>query len=402
MNRICPVDLCTGCMACYNSCSHRAIRVEKDCCGFLYPEIDENSCVNCGLCFSICPVNHPLEKVLPEIVYAAYSKEESDRRSSTSGGASSIFAQRVIKEGGVVYGCVQESYADIRHRRIERKNELYKIKGSKYVQSEIGDVFKSVKKDLLEGKQTLFVGTPCQIAGLRAFLRKDYAELVTVDLVCHGVPSGELLQECVREILKKRNLPEKDYQVRFRVKGKMRKDLKYGIFLSDLIPDNGGGVGVEEKYPHNYYITGFITGLFHRHCCYSCSYANPRRISDVTIGDYWGIGETALDVGKGISEVFLNTEKGRTFFERCKEEMVCEEREVMEAVRGNGQLQHPSVKNRNYELFRKLYPELGFRWAARRCLYSFYVHYYLVNRMKTIVRSIPFVRQFYQVIKKLI
>ena len=400
MNRICPVDLCTGCMACYNSCSHCAIKVEKDCCGFLYPVIDENSCVDCGLCFSVCPVNHPLEKVSSKTVYAAYSKEESDRKSSTSGGASSIFAQRVIEEGGVVYGCVQKSYADIRHQRIERKDELYKIKGSKYVQSEIGDVFKSVKKDLLEGRQTLFVGTPCQVAGLRVFLHKDYAELVTVDLVCHGVPSGELLQESVREMLRKRNLPEKDYQVCFRIKGEKEEDLKFGVFLNDFVQNRGNISG--KKYPYSYYITGFMTGLFYRSCCYTCSYANPRRISDITIGDYWGIGKTALDVGKGISEVFLNTEKGVRFFERCKEKVICEEREVEEAVRGNGQLQHPSVKNRNYELFRELYPELGFKRAARRCLYSFYVHYYLVNRMKAIVRGIPFARQFYQVLKKLI
>lgn len=401
MDRICPVDLCTGCMACYNSCSHGAIGLEKDCCGFLYPVIDEQRCVNCGLCFSVCPVNHPLERGVPKTVYAAYSKEEKDRKSSASGGASSILAQKMIEEGGTVYGCVQASYSDIRHRRIGQQNELYKIKGSKYVQSEIGDVFKAVKKDLSAGRQTLFVGTPCQVAGLRAFLRKDYEGLVTVDLVCHGVPSGELLQEAVKSVVKERSLPEKAYQVCFRSKGEKEEGLKYGFFLSDWVSDSCNGMVFGKEYPHNAYIAGFISGLFHRACCYVCPYADPRRVSDITIGDYWGIGKTALEVGKGISEVFPNTEKGLHFFEKCKGKIIYEERKVEEAILGNGQLQHPSVKNQNYELFRKLYPRVGFKRAARRCLLSFYVHYYLIARMKMVLGKIPFARMCYRVIKNL-
>lgn len=387
-------------MACFSGCNHQAIIMTEDVCGFVYPVIQEDKCVNCGVCMAVCPVNHPVTNSPSVTVYATYSKDDADRMSSTSGGASSVMAQCIIRQGGVVYGCVQQSYETTEHVRIEEGKELYKIKGSKYVQSNIGDIFRQVKKDLSSGKQVLFTGTPCQIAGLRSFLRKDYAGLVTVDLVCHGVPSARLLKEHMQEILERKKLQGKAYKVYFRTKGEHESDLKYGIFLNDVKGKSTEDIVVAIEYPRDYYITGFMCGLFHRACCYSCSYASPHRISDITIGDYWGIGETVLSTERGISAVLLNTEKGIHFFELCKDELVYEEREVLEAVRGNGQLQHPSVKNKNCEQFRRLYPRLGFSGAARRCLYSFYIDYYITARLKRVLKRIPFVYNFYRIIKK--
>ncbi len=396
MERICPVAACTGCMACYNSCARQAIVMEEDECGFRYPVIRQDKCVDCGLCAIVCPVNNPLKRHASATVFAAYSKDDDDRMSSTSGGAASVLARVTVENGGVVYGCVQESYRNIRHLRIDRVEQLYCLKGSKYVQSDIGATFRLVKKDLADRRRVLFTGTPCQIAGLHSFLQKDYLDLLTMDLVCHGVPSGRLLREEVQRILRKKRLPEGEYRVDFRKKGGHLEDLKYGIFLYD---DTSSVFSAD--YPHDLYIAGFMTGLFHRESCYACPYANPERVSDITVCDYWGIGESALDTGRGISAMLLNTEKGIRFFETCREQLVCEERKVEEAVCGNGQLQRPSVRDRNYELFRKLYPSYGFAKAARCCLLPFYARYYLVDSMKPRLRKVPFVYSTYRLLKKI-
>lgn len=396
MEQICPSEYCTGCMACYNSCNHHAIVITEDCCGFRFPVIDLEKCVQCGLCTSSCPVNFPLDTIYPMNVYAAFSKDYDDLMSSTSGGASSIFSQKVISQGGVVYGCAEHSYSVINHIRIDKKGDLHKIKGSKYVQSDIGEVFRQVKKDLLNEKQVLFIGTPCQVAGIRSFLRRDYAGLITIDLVCHGVPSGKLLQDNVHETLKRKRMPLRDYSVRFRSKDEKTAEHKY-IFALQYEECK-----MEKEYPHDYYLAGFISGLFHRECCYSCKYANPCRVSDITIGDYWGIGKTSLNTRRGVSAVLMNSKKGLDFFEKCKGSFEYEERELEEAIRGNGQLQQPSLKNKNYELFRKLYPRLGFTKSVRRCLFSFYVHYYVIESVRNRLRRNSFIYSFYRSIKKFI
>lgn len=396
MEQICPLEYCTGCMACYNSCNHQAIVITEDDCGFRFPIIDSEKCVKCGVCTAVCPVNFPLGTIYPVNAFAVCSKDYDDLMSSTSGGASSVFAQKMIYRKGVVYGCVEQSYSIIKHIRIDDKYELYRMKGSKYVQSDVGDTFKQVKKDLLGGRHILFTGTPCQVAGLRSFLRKDYVELVTVDLVCHGVPSGKLLQANVHEILKRRGMALRDYSVYFRTKDE--KTAKHSYAFTLQYED----WKMKKEYPHDYYLTGFISGLFHRECCYSCRYANPQRASDITIGDYWGIGETFLDIGKGVSAVLLNTEKGIRFFEQCKDSFEYEERELEEVIRGNGQLQYPSPKHKNYQLFRNLYPRLGFTRAVRRCLYSFYVRYYMIEAVRNRLRRTPFIYRFYRSVKKFI
>lgn len=400
MGQICPSEYCTGCMACYNSCNHQAIVITEDNCGFRFPVIDSEKCVKCGVCTAICPVNYPLNVRRPGNVYAVYSKDNDDRMSSASGGASSVFAHYMMSHEGVVYGCTGESCLNIKHIRISEEDELNKIKGSKYVQSNIGSVFTDVKKDLLSGNQVLFVGTPCQVAGLRSFLRRDYSSLITVDLVCHGVPSEKMLYDDIQKIVEKRKLHNYDLKVSFRCK-KENEELKWGVFLTPST-NTTSGIIIGAEYPYDYYIAGFMCGLFYRECCYSCRYANPQRVSDITIGDYWGIGETFLDIGKGVSAVLLNTEKGICFFEQCKDSFEYEERELEEVIRGNGQLQYPSPKHKKHQLFRNLYPRLGFTRAVRRCLFSFYVRYYMIESVRNRLRRIPFIYRFYRSVKKFI
>lgn len=407
MNQICPIEHCTGCMACHSICVHGAIDISENGCGFKYPVIDKNKCVDCGLCYKICPENTPLKGVEPLSAYAVYSNSVLDRVSSTSGGASSVFAHKIIEEKGVVYGCAQNSYLDIKHIRITESDNLYKIKGSKYVQSNSVGIFREVRKDLNKGKQVLFIGTPCQIAGLQAFLIKKYDNLISIDLVCHGVPSAKILKDHIRSLLKDR---QKDCKVFFRKKGNEERELKYGIFLSANIPHTvlQPPFFFSKNYPHDSYITGFMCGLFNRESCYQCKYANPNRIADITIGDFWGLGAQSpshIDKGKGISLVLCNTKKGETFLLQCLDRLVYEKREVQEAISGNGQLCKPSLRNKNYNLFKELYPHIGYKKAVRRCLREFYVHYYihkyLIQLPISKLRKIALLRKFYKKVKAL-
>lgn len=392
---ICEKTLCTGCHACLNICGKKAISMKSDSLGFEYPVIDASLCVDCGLCAKICPVNNPPKAVTPSAVYAAQSTDLKDLMSSTSGGAASVFSQVILKQGGIVYGCSGMDASHVQHIRIESVSELYKLKGSKYVQSKIGSVFKQVKADLLLGKKVLFTGTPCQVAGLKNFLRVEYENLITVDLVCHGVPSQQLLLDDLK-------LGKKEFcgsQISFRKKGMKETDLKFGVFLYDSVHPT-----YSVQYPYDYYIMGFMCGLFFRDSCYSCRWAASKRCSDITIGDFWGLGElknSEIEKNRGVSEVLLNTSRGYSFFESCQ--FNCEERKLKEAIDGNGQLQYPFKRHPLSNKFRHLYAEKGFAASCRKCLFHDYKHYY-INNLKKQVRAllvkIPGVRTIYRKMKK--
>ena len=171
--RFAPKELCVGCLSCVNSCTHQAIEFEKDVCGFRYPIIDQEKCVDCGLCGFVCPVNHPPEKYFPKECYAVTVKSERELFSCASGGAATAIARHVLNTGGVVYGCSGMDIRHVRHVRISGMEELNLLKGSKYVQSDLGLTFKQIRGDLKVGKEVLFVGTPCQVGGLKTYLRKD-------------------------------------------------------------------------------------------------------------------------------------------------------------------------------------------------------------------------------------
>ena len=191
---ICSKDNCTGCFACYNICPKNAIEMIEDEYGNIYPKINKDKCSNCNLCKKICPSINMIDGTKSSEVYAAYSKDKNLRKKSTSGGAATVFYQKVLDEAGIVYGaCNIFDNSKFKFIRIEKKEELYKVKGSKYVHCYIGDSYKYVKKDLESGKKVLFIATPCQIAGLRNYLINKYENLFLIDIICHGVPSQKVL-----------------------------------------------------------------------------------------------------------------------------------------------------------------------------------------------------------------
>lgn len=395
---ICEKSLCTGCHSCVNACGKKAISMQPDSFGFLYPHIDTMLCVDCGLCTKVCPVNHPPKAVYPATAYAVQSKDRADLMSSTSGGAASVFSQYVISQGGVVYGCSGLDITHICHTRIDAILDLNQLKGSKYVQSEISFVFQQVKEDLKAGKKVLFIGTPCQVAGLKNFLHVDYEILITVDLVCHGVPSQQLLLNNVED----GSYLQQKCRVFFRKKGKKETDLKYGVYVK-----GADSLIYSKNYPKDKYIMGFMQGLFHRNSCYSCHWADSNRCSDITVGDFWGLGKVKnikIDKGLGVSEVLLNTKKGISFFEECKPLFYYEQRQVQEAVTGNAQLQYPSKRHPLYYQFQQLYVKEGFTKSCQKCLRRDYRHYYIASLKQSLFKlliKVPYARSTYRKLKNI-
>lgn len=200
-NTICDKNKCTACGACLNICPKKCVYYKKDGVGHLYPVIDESKCIHCHACEKVCQVLHPLELEKPKTAYAGWHQDVEEYKSSTSGGAATAFAQKIISEGGVVYGCAWSKDLDVEHIRIDTLHDICRLKGSKYVQSKISNnILAQVKRDLKSDLKVLFIGTPCQIAGLKSYLRKDYDNLFLADLICHGVPPVSLLKKHVKRI----------------------------------------------------------------------------------------------------------------------------------------------------------------------------------------------------------
>ena len=344
MTEICDINLCTGCAACASVCAHKAISmVEVPPHGYLHPKINNDLCVDCGLCSKTCPANNPPEFNSPLTAFAAISKNHDDLMSSSSGAASSVLATHIIKKGGVVYGSVEEDYAHIAHQRIDSLGDLPKIKGSKYVHSYTTDIFPKVKADLQQGLEVLFLGTPCQIAGLRKYLRKSYDNLTLVDLCCHGVPSQKFLRDDVEHLC----------DVTFRNKGDMSKPWdRYGIYLSGKEKNM-----IISPFLKDNYITAFMSGLLFRENCYTCPYARAERVSDITIADFWGYQGKQIKTDDGISLLMPSTEKGMQLIESCQSAFYCEERLAAEAIKGNGQFNHPSSRPKERDTFLRMYSE---------------------------------------------
>lgn len=356
---------CTGCWACQSICPHQAIEMRADQWGYLRPQINHQACVECGLCDRACPEIHPAERKSPLSVLAAVASAETAAGCS-SGGAASVIARQVISGGGIVYGCSQPDGCDIAHRRVPDSSALEAMKGSKYVHSAIGDTFRECRADLLEGKDVLFIGTPCQVAGLRKYLGKEYPRLCTIDLVCHGVPSLQLLADELHLLRRKHPITEYP-RVSFRDKssGKVR----FGFYLSD-----GGRKVYSRNYPKNFYISGFMSGLFFRPNCFSCPYACAERTGDITLGDFWGLGKvepSKLRPSAGVSLVLVNSRKGAEVMEAVSDRLTLEERTLDEAVKGNAQLRRPFVRPADYEGFHDLYCREGYESACYRYLDSY-------------------------------
>lgn len=350
---ICEKGKCNGCFACFNICPKKAISMVEDENGFIYPKIDESKCINCGLCRKVCPSLEDCSFKSSINCYACQQKDQDKLSKSTSGGLAYIFSECILNQGGIVYGSIFEKGFKINHVRIDNIDDLNKIRGSKYVHSYVNYSFSEVKKDLLSSKTVLFIGTPCQIAGLRKFLMKEYDNLYTVDIICHGVPSQKYLRDEISKYAVLDNIDD--------LKFRKNNEYKFVISCDNKIIEKG----IEESL----YLQGFFEGALFRENCYSCRYAKHERVSDITIGDFWGLGSDSIlfdKKDKGVSVAFVNTEKGKSLFNLSNDNFVFEERKKEEAYVLNTQLNHCVSIPKKYYKFKNDYIKYGFDKAYKK------------------------------------
>lgn len=375
IDKISDPMFCCGCGACMNICPKYAISMESNENGFRYPKVDLEKCIDCGLCLQVCSYTKNKTPASRKKAFAA-AGVDTDPMQSASGGLFASFAKHILSAGGVVYGCAmlqENNTLHPKHIRVDKESDLPLLKGSKYVQSDIGMAYREVRDDLKSERPVLFTGTPCQVEGLRGFLRKDYDNLYTIDIICHGVPSIQMFRDYLLFVEGKEKKKVVDYKFRdksggWKLHGKMVLEA----------PDGKRETVFFEPEQSSYYQM-FLNSYTYRENCYQCPYAGDHRPGDITIGDYWCIDlvhpellvENAgpFDEKKGISCLIINNEQGQRLVEAFGSGIEKRESSFENAARYNGQLKHPSVLKPEREIALRKYAK-GYdvldRWYRRK------------------------------------
>lgn len=350
-------SLCCGCSACVQACPKQCICFDEDEQGFRYPLVNKNHCIDCGLCEKVCPCLNQFDPRTPLKVYAAINPNEEIRLKSSSGGLFTLLADAIIDEGGIVFGARFDENWEVMHDYTETKEGLEAFRGSKYVQSRISETYKQVRKFLNEGRKVLFSGTACQIAGLKRFVRRDYDNLFTIDVVCHGVPSPLVWRDYLQYI------NPYNERVRFiNMRDKSRGWSKYSYLIK------GEDNTLYDDYAENsIYLKGFICNLFLRPSCYNCPSKSGKSNSDFTLADCWGFEETCPELfdNRGISAVVVNTLKASRFIGRLS----------------------PSIKEIDFDTFVK-YNQSYFASSQQNQFYNYFWQNYDDYKIETIQRVI--------------
>lgn len=350
---------CSGCGACYAICPHHAITMCPDAEVFFYPSVNDQLCVSCGLCEKTCPAVNLGPSREPKVVYAAKAKDDELRQASSSGGIFSLLAREIISTGGIVYGAaIRSSDLMVCHCSAETEDELAWLRGSKYVQSEMGDVYAQTKNSLEAGRLVLFSGTPCQVAGVRRFLGKDYDNLYCVEVICHAAPSPlawkKYLEKrateaagdghlCLRpDTVIDRKISSRHKKCgwkRYSMSLRFHNDMEY---LSDLTTDT--------------YLRGFLAELYNRPSCHNCSVRELRSGADITLGDYWNVHQRfpLMDDDMGTSVVLVNSDKGNALIEKIADLCNWAESDYADIRRTNPAVYRSSPPNSKRGKFFKL------------------------------------------------
>lgn len=378
-------DQCVGCNACRAVCPQQSITMQPDQEGFFYPIIDKTSCVDCSLCVNVCPSFSTPDlnnKLTSPAVLAVWSTDALIRAKSSSGGVFSTLAEKVIKQNGIVFGAAFDSNLQLKHIAVHPGADLQPLRGSKYVQSDMEGVYEKAKEHLEKGDLVLFSGTPCQIAGLYSFLGKDHNNLLTCDLVCHGVPSPQVFQRYVNFLEKKFNAKALKFEFRNKQKGWKT----YGVAVQF---DNG-----KEYFAtlnEDNFMIGFLKNLYLRPSCYQCQFTGIPRIADITLGDFWGISRQCrdLDNDKGISLVLLNTRKGQKVFQKLQGNIFCTESTLEQAISGNHCLVKPIALSPMRAGFFADFFQLSFETVLMKHMSPPSLFKRIRQRMVRILRAIP-------------
>ena len=350
---VCSQKRCTVCGACISACPQNCISLKTNEYGFDYPIVNNNLCIKCGKCRSVCHIINGVKKEYPQKAFAVWSNNPDDRKTSASGGAASVFYQKVLSEGGYCFGAAYDKDLNVVIKGYNSQR-VTEFKQSKYVHSYMNDSYNEIKALLNDNQNVIFIGLPCQIAALKSFLHKEYDNLLLVDLVCHGTPPKSYLNEHIKQIREKTQSSVDSISFRndegYRFTAYCNKVVKYSKYNSV-----------------DTYLLSFLESLTFYDSCYECKYACNERCSDITIGDFWGLGmEEPFNhpYTGAISVVLTNTDKGQVFFDSLKTKLFYERRTVSEAINGNEQLNFPSKRNVNRDRFLELYKREGFEIAV--------------------------------------
>lgn len=375
--------LCCGCGACANVCPKGAIAMKPDEWGYSYPVIDSSCCISCGVCKTVCSYQKGVSIHEPIRAYAAVNKVQDQLEKSASGGIFAAVATYFLEKGGVVFGAALdfEDGHPIAHLiEIDNISQLWRLQGSKYVQSAVEETYKQAKQNLEAGKKVLFSGTPCQIAGLYGYLKKEYSNLWTIDVICHGVPNLRFFDDYLSIEGKKRGGVPIGYSFRDKKRGwgmNARLDLRCssGKEKSAYIPARLTS-----------YNTLFLDGEIYRENCYECPYACKERVSDMTIGDFWGIerehpellrkGE--FDERRGISCMLVNTQRGIEMCGKLSDRINLSKSSFEKIATKNGQLSYPSVQSDCRKLIMEIYEKAGYdgveKWFYKKYKKQIAIH----------------------------
>jgi coenzyme F420-reducing hydrogenase beta subunit len=353
-------EQCCCCAACMNICPTQAITIKADVDGFTFPEINKDLCTECGLCNKVCAFqNIPVTGDGPMATYAAINKNSNVLSASASGGIFGALASLVFDKEGVVFGCAYNENMEPEHICVDNQLDIKKIQGSKYVQSNINTTYSDAKGYLKDGRWVLFTGTPCQIAGLKSYLGKDYNNLITADIICHGVPSVEVFKGYINYLEDK--LKGKVIDLKFRDKSKGWGHIEKVIYKKDGI--------LKEKLiqPFNsYYHSYFLNGDILRENCYECKYACSSRVGDFTMGDYWGIEKVHPEIvtKEGVSVLLVNSKKGIELIDDLSKCLQLTESLFEQARVQNGPLNRPNAKSEKRDIILKTWREGDYKAVA--------------------------------------
>lgn len=364
---------CCGCEACANICPQKAIEMIEDEYGYKYPQINYEKCIGCGLCKRTCAYQNKCDFNKNINVYVGVTNNEKMLMKSASGGIFAQIATNIIEKKGIVYGCsLQKENEKLipKHIRIDKIDELEKLQGSKYVQSDMNNIYKLIKEDLKTEKTVLFSGTPCQVSALKRFVGNNHnGELYTVDIICHGVPNKKMFQDYIAFVEKKENCKVTNFTFRDKTRG-------WGLQAKvDYIDKKNNKKHKLLPSHFSSYYQLFLNSEIYRECCYSCKYAGKERVGDITIGDFWGVGEEHPDYLKsnggefneenGISCVLVNNENGKKMIENYSKELSIKKSDFDKISRHNKQLNNPSEPSKNRDEILEKYKREGYQAVDR-------------------------------------
>lgn len=372
---------CMGCHACYNRCPVQAIEMVEDEKGFKYPQVNKEKCINCGLCERVCPILNQRKVENTPKAYAVKNKNEEVREKSSSGGMFSLLAEKVLQDGGVVFGVAFDENWQLKHIYVENIEDLQIFRGSKYLQSIVGETYSKLKDFLIEGRKVMYTGTPCQIEGLKSYLGKEYENLFTQDIICHGVPSPKVHErylKYLRDKYKTKNI--KNIIHRTKING-------WKNWCVNIKFDNSEYIKAHEQDP---YMQAFLRNTSLRESCYNCQFKKKHRISDITLADFWGIENIApeMDDDRGTSLVIINSEKGKKIFEQIKDKINYKQVDFEEAIQYNPSMTTSVKPDPNRKKFFENLDKMPFDELVKKYTYTQSIFKRILWKVKRVVKKI--------------